>query len=101
MIIAEFTAGQADQLRRAMSRKRSTEAMIEMWDLFQCNAIARGINPETVKTVFDKLMAFAEFGFPKSHSAAFALLAYHSAWLRAYYPVEFNCSLLNAQPMGF
>ncbi len=101
MIVANFSAGQADQLRRAMSRKRSAEAMGEMWDLFHRNAVARGIDAAVAKTVFEKLLAFAEFGFPKSHSAAFALLAYHSAWLRKYYPVEFTCSLLNAQPMGF
>jgi len=51
--------------------------------------------------VFEKIIAFAEFGFPKSHSAAFAILAYQSAWLRRYYPVEFTCALLNSQPMGF
>ena len=101
MVIADFTAGQADQLRRAMSRKRSTEAMVEMWDLFHRNAVARGIDSAVAKSVFEKLLSFAEFGFPKSHSAAFALLAYQSAWLRLYYPVEFTCSLLNAQPMGF
>jgi error-prone DNA polymerase len=101
MAIADFTAGQADQLRRAMSRKRSTEAMVEMWGLFHENAVAKDVDESTAKLVFDKLLGFAEFGFPKSHSSAFALLAYQSAWLRKYYPVEFTCALLNAQPMGF
>ena len=56
---------------------------------------------ETADAVYDKLVGFSGFGFPKSHAAAFALLAYQSAWLRHYYPAEFLCALLNAQPMGF
>jgi error-prone DNA polymerase len=101
MTIGNFNAGQADALRRAMSRKRSSEGMDKMWQSFQDGALARGIDKELAERVFTKLLGFAAFGFPKSHSAAFALLAYQSAWLREHYPVEFNCSLLNAQPMGF
>jgi len=101
MAVAGFTDGQAEQLRRAMSRKRSRESMERFWELFLEGARARSVSDETAKVIFDKITAFAEFGFPKSHSAAFALLAYQSAWLRRYYPVEFTCALLNAQPMGF
>jgi error-prone DNA polymerase len=109
MAIAGFTAGQADQMRRAMSRKRSREAMAAMWDEFrrgalrepQDKALNRGVDEATARRVFDRIMGFAEFGFPKSHAAAFALLAYQSAWLKRYYPLEFTCALLNAQPMGF
>ncbi len=101
MAVAGFTAGQADQMRRAMSRKRSREAMAAMWEEFCQGARARGVDEGTARRVFEKLMGFAEFGFPKSHSAAFALLAYQSAWLKKYYPLEFTCALLNAQPMGF
>ena len=99
--VAGFTDGQAEALRRAMSRKRSRDGMARFFDLFLEGARARGVSDDVAKTVFEKIIAFAEFGFPKSHSAAFALLAYQSAWLRRYYPVEFNCALLNAQPMGF
>ena len=60
-----------------------------------------GIDDETAHAIYDKLVGFAGFGFPKSHAAAFGLLAYQSAWLRRYYPSEFLCALLNAQPMGF
>ena len=60
-----------------------------------------GVERADRDTVYDKLVAFSGFGFPKSHAAAFALLAYQSAWLRRHYPAEFLCALLNAQPMGF
>ncbi len=99
--VAGFTEGQADALRRAMSRKRSRENMERFYELFRDGAVARGVSAEVAKTVFEKIIAFAEFGFPKSHAAAFAFLAYQSAWLRRYYTVEFTCALLNAQPMGF
>ena len=62
---------------------------------------ANGVDDETADRVYDKLVGFSGFGFPKSHAAAFALLAYQSAWLRHHYPAEFLCALLNAQPMGF
>jgi error-prone DNA polymerase len=99
--VAGFTEGQAEALRRAMSRKRSRDNMARFWELFRDGAMARGVSDDTARTVFDKIIAFAEFGFPKSHAAAFAILAYQSAWLRRYYPTEFTCALLNAQPMGF
>lgn len=101
MAVAGFSEGQAEQLRRAMSRKRSRDNMAQFFELFREGAMARGVSEETSAIVFEKIIAFAEFGFPKSHSAAFAFLAFQSAWLRRYYPVEFTCALLNAQPMGF
>jgi error-prone DNA polymerase len=100
--LAGFSAGQADQLRRAMTRKRSTEAMEAMRTEFIAGCLAQGdVAPEVAEGVFDKLTGFAEYGFPKSHAAAFALLAYQSCWLKHYYPAEFLCALLNNQPMGF
>ncbi len=99
--LAGFTAGQGEMLRRAMSRKRSREGMLSFWEMFRDGAAARGVPEKTAKLVFDKLIAFSEFGFPKSHAAAFALLAYQSAWLRRYYAPEFCCALFNNQPMGF
>ena len=101
MALAGFSAGQADQLRRAMSRKRSREAMVRLWTQFREGALGRGVDLETARTVFKKLIGFAEYGFPKSHAAAFAVLAYQSSWLKRYYPAEFLCALLNNQPMGF
>jgi error-prone DNA polymerase len=101
MALAGFSAGQADQLRRAMSRKRSRDAMIRMWEQFRDGALARDVPRETARTVFQKLLGFASYGFPKCHAAAFAVLSYQSSWLKRYYPAEFCCSLLNNQPMGF
>ncbi len=101
MALAGFTIGEAEGLRRAMSRKRSEEAIEAFRDRFVRGAVAKGVDPETADRVYDKLASFSGFGFPKSHAAAFGLLAYQSAWLRHHYPAEFLCSLLNAQPMGF
>ena len=101
MALAGFSAGQADQLRRAMTRKRSKEAMARLWDQFRAGALGLGVDEATAEKVFAKLRGFAEYGFPKSHAAAFAILAYQSSWLKRYYPAEFICALLNNQPMGF
>ena len=99
--LAGFSIGEAEGLRRAMSRKRSLEAIEAFRGRFVEGAVARDVGQEVANTVFDKLVGFSGFGFPKSHAAAFALLAYQSAWLRHHYPAEFLCALLNAQPMGF
>ncbi|MGA7669454.1 MAG: error-prone DNA polymerase [Nitrolancea sp.] len=101
MALAGFSAGQAEGLRRAMSRKRSHDAMAFFWTRFRDGALERGVPRETAREVFRKLLGFAEYGFPKSHSAAFAVLAYQSAWLKQYHPAEFACALFNNQPMGF
>jgi error-prone DNA polymerase len=101
MALSGFTIGEAEGLRRAMSRKRSLEAIEAFRSRFVEGAVERGASEEIANTVFDKLVGFSGFGFPKSHAAAFGLLAYQSAWLRHHYPAEFLCALLNAQPMGF
>ncbi|HLQ33703.1 MAG TPA: error-prone DNA polymerase, partial [Chloroflexota bacterium] len=99
---ANYTAGEAERLRRAMSRRRSAEAMGEHWERFRDGCMQyRGISEQTAHKIFDSLLGFAAFGFPKSHAVAFALLAYESAWLRYHYPEEFYCALFNNQPMGF
>ncbi|HEU5371074.1 MAG TPA: error-prone DNA polymerase [Gaiellaceae bacterium] len=101
MAAARFSIGEAEGLRRAMSRKRSEEA-IEAWrPRFVAGALENDIDEVTANAIYDKVAGFAGFGFPKSHAAAFGLLAYQSAWLRRYYPAEFLCALMNAQPMGF
>jgi len=99
--IAGFSAAEADTLRRAMSRKRSHEAMALLRTRFVEGAARNGVDAATANQVFDLLGGFANYGFCKSHAAAFALLTYQSAWLRYYYPAEFYAALLNNQPMGF
>ena len=99
--LAGFTVGEGEGLRRAMSRKRSHAALESYRDRFVAGAARNGVTEETANVVYDKLVGFSGFGFPKSHAAAFGLLAYQSQWLRHHYPAEFLCALLNEQPMGF
>jgi error-prone DNA polymerase len=99
--LAGFSVGEAEGLRRAMSRKRSLAALESFRERFVAGARGKGVAGETANLVYDKLVGFSGFGFPKSHAAAFGLLAYQSSWLRHHYPSEFLCALLNAQPMGF
>ncbi|HWE82446.1 MAG TPA: DNA polymerase III subunit alpha, partial [Gaiellaceae bacterium] len=101
MAAAGFSVGEAEGLRRAMSRKRSEEAIEAFRPRFVEGCVGNGIAKEIGHEIYDKLVGFSGFGFPKSHAAAFALLAYQSAWLRHCFPAEFLCALLNAQPMGF
>jgi error-prone DNA polymerase len=101
MASAGFSVGEAEGLRRAMSRKRSEEAIEAFRPRFVEGCVGNGIDERTAHAIYDKLVGFSGFGFPKSHAAAFALLAYQSAWLRHHYPAEFLCALLNEQPMGF
>jgi len=99
--IAGYTPGEADKLRRAMSRKRSAEAMEELHAGFLEKAAARGISRAAAHVAWQRISAFAAFGFPKSHAVAFGLLAYESAWLRRKYPQAYYAALINSQPMGF
>ncbi|HEY2180405.1 MAG TPA: DNA polymerase III subunit alpha [Solirubrobacteraceae bacterium] len=99
---AGFTPGEADGLRRAMSRKRSLQVLQRHRDRFVRGALAHAeADLETAQRVWQMIEGFAGFGFPKAHSAAFGLLAYQSTWLRVHYGPEFLCALLNEQPMGF
>ncbi len=99
--LAGFSVGEAEGLRRAMSRKRSEAAMRRYHVRFVEGAIANGVSEEVAERVFGQIVGFSGFGFPKSHSAAFGLLAYQSTWLRVHYGPELLCALLNEQPMGF
>jgi error-prone DNA polymerase len=101
MALAGFSVGEAEGLRRAMSRKRSQAAMERYRERFIDGAIGRGVSCEVAERVFGQIEGFSGFGFPKSHSAAFGLLAYQSMWLRVHYGPELLCALLNEQPMGF
>jgi len=101
MAVAGFSPSAADKLRRAMSRARSSAAMEKLRAPFVDGASANGVGADVANEIFRQIAAFAEFGFCKSHAAAFALTAYHTAHLKLYYPSEFYVALLNNQPMGF
>ncbi len=101
MALAGFSPAEAEGLRRAMSRKRSQEAIEEHYGNFIAGALANGVPREVAERVWAQIQGFSGFGFPKAHSTAFGLLAYQSAWLRMHYGPEFLCALLNEQPMGF
>jgi error-prone DNA polymerase len=101
MAFAGFSAGEAEGLRRAMSRKRSEAAIRVYEEKFIAGGTSRGASREVAEQVWSQIVGFSGFGFPKAHSAAFGLLAYQSTWLRVHYQPEFLCGLLNEQPMGF
>jgi error-prone DNA polymerase len=98
---AGFSAAEADELRQAMSSKRSGARMAGLRDRLFAGMAERGITGAVAEDIFDKLAAFANFGFPESHAVSFAYLVYSSAWLKLHYPAAFCAGLLNAQPMGF
>jgi error-prone DNA polymerase len=99
--VAGFSAAEADRLRQAMSAKRSAERMERLRARLYAGMAERGISGRTADEIYAKLAAFADFGFPESHSVSFAYLVYASAWLKLHYPAAFLAALLNAQPMGF
>jgi len=98
---AGFSAGKADQLRRAMAAWRRTGKMAQFGEDFIMGMINNGYTPEFAKQSFAQIQGFAEYGFPESHAASFALLVYASCWFKCHYPDVFACALLNSQPMGF
>ena len=99
--VAGFTPTQADELRQAMGSKRSRERMGRLRGRLFCGMAERGLVGEVAEQVWDKMIAFADYGFPESHSVSFAHLVYASAWIKLHYPAAFCTALLNAQPMGF
>jgi error-prone DNA polymerase len=101
VVAAGFTAGEADELRRAMGHKRSRERMEALRARLRAGMMKNGISADAADRIWRELAAFADYGFPESHAASFALLVYASAWLKCYYPAAFLAALLNAQPMGF
>ena len=98
---AGFTPAESDELRRAMGAKRSVERMDRLRDRFFAGMAERGIGPDVGEQIWQKMVAFATYGFPESHSVSFAYLVYASAWIKRHYPAAFCAALLNAQPMGF
>ncbi len=99
--IAGFSAADADELRQAMAAKRSAARMEKMRARLYDGMAERGVTGAVADQVFEALAAFANFGFPESHSVSFAHLVYSSAWLKHHYPAAFTAGLLNSQPMGF
>ncbi len=101
VVAADYTPGEADQLRRDMAAWHRIGRMERHRERLITRMQAKGIAPEFAERVFQQIRGFGEYGFPESHAASFALIAYATAWLKCHYPTEFTCALLNAQPMGF
>ncbi|MEX2546878.1 MAG: OB-fold nucleic acid binding domain-containing protein, partial [Chloroflexota bacterium] len=100
--VAGFSAAESDGFRRAMGTWRSSREMEKLHEKFVDGCITgNGLTPEQAEELFRQVAAFASFGFNKSHAAAFARTAYESAFLKLFYPAQFVCGLINAQPMGF
>jgi error-prone DNA polymerase len=99
--VAGFTPAEADRLRQAMGSKRSARRMAALRERFDAGLAGRGITGEVADAIWEKLAAFANYGFPESHSVSFAYLVYASSWLKYHHPAAFCAGLLNAQPMGF
>ncbi len=101
IVAAGFSPGKADLLRKAMGHKRSRQQMEALCGDLIRGMMENGIPQDAAERIFKQLAAFADYGFPESHAASFALIVYASAYLKRYYPAEFYCALLNNQPMGF
>ena len=98
---ADYTPGEADQLRRDMAAWRRSGRIERHRDRFISRMEAKGISKDFATQVFEQIRGFGDYGFPESHAASFAYIAYASSWLKRHYPTAFACALLNAQPMGF
>jgi error-prone DNA polymerase len=101
IVAADFTPGEADQLRRAMAAWKRRGGLEPFEAKLKSRMRAKGYSEEFANRIFQQILGFGDYGFPQSHAASFALLAYVSAWLKCYEPAIFFCALLNSQPMGF
>ena len=101
MVCAGFTATEADQLRRAMATFKVTGGVSKFHDKLITGMVERGYTREFAERTFKQIEGFGSYGFPESHAASFALIAYASSWIKCHHPDVFACALLNAQPMGF
>jgi error-prone DNA polymerase len=101
MAVAGFSGGEAEELRRALGFRRSTARMEAIEERLRAGMAARGITGAVQEEIVTQITAFALYGFPESHAASFALIAYASAYLKAHHPAAFACALLNCWPMGF
>ncbi len=100
-VVAGFTPGEADELRRAMAAWKRKGGLEPFRDRIRDGMLERGYDEDYFERIFEQIKGFGEYGFPESHSASFAHLAYASSWLKHYHPAAFTCALLNSQPMGF
>ncbi len=101
ILAADFTPGEADQLRRAMAAWKRKGGLGPFHERLVGRMVAKGYEPEYAERIFKQIEGFGEYGFPESHAASFALLVYVSAWLKRHHPDAFLAALLNSQPMGF
>jgi len=101
MVAAGFSGGEADQLRRAMAAWKRKGGLEQYRDRLINGMLERGYELDFARQLFRQIQGFGDYGFPESHSASFALIAYVSSWLKCYHPAAFCCALLNSQPMGF
>jgi len=101
MLAADFTGGEADQLRRAMAAWKRKGGLGPFGEKLIGRMTAKGYSLEYAQRIFEQIKGFGEYGFPESHAASFALLAYASAWIKCHHPDAFLAALLNSQPMGF
>jgi error-prone DNA polymerase len=101
IVAAGFTGGEADQLRRAMAAWKKKGGLEPFQEKLKAGMRERGYSDAFAEQIYSQIKGFADYGFPESHSASFALLAYVSSWLKCHYPAAFTCALLNSQPMGF
>ncbi len=101
IVAADYTPGEADQLRRDMAAWRRSRRIERHRERLVARMIAKGIEEEFAVRVFEQIRGFGDYGFPESHAASFALIAYATSWLKCHYPASFLCAMLNAQPMGF
>lgn len=101
VVAAGFSPSEADKLRRSMATFRRMGTIGELRDKFIGGMLERGYEQSFAESCFSQIEGFGEYGFPESHAAAFAMLAYVSAWLKRHHPAAFACALLNSQPMGF
>mgnify|MGYP003444435574 CR=1 FL=1 len=101
IVAADYSPGEADQLRRDMAAWRRSGRIEAHRERLLSRMQKKGISLEFAERVFKQILGFGEYGFPESHAASFALIAYATAYVRTHYPAEFTCSILNAQPMGF
>jgi error-prone DNA polymerase len=101
VVAADYTPGEADQLRRDMAAWRRSGRLEQHEQRLVTRMVAKGIPEEFARRIYKQIQGFGEYGFPESHAASFAIISYATSYLRCHYPAEFVCSLLNAQPMGF
>jgi error-prone DNA polymerase len=101
MVAADFSAGEADELRRAMAAWKRKGGLAHYQDRIINSMIKNDYTPEFASGIFNQMLGFGDYGFPESHAASFAILTYASSWIKCHEPAVFLCALLNSQPMGF